>query len=83
MSNENNINSKIESITKETLIVGIDIAKRTHAAQFTDWRGATVAAHLEFTNDGAGFEAILSEIALERSQYFTRVATIQKPALNI
>ncbi|KZE97154.1 hypothetical protein AVP43_00923 [Geobacillus stearothermophilus] len=33
-------NYKIDQVTEQTLVVGIDIAKRTHYACFVDDRGA-------------------------------------------
>jgi len=49
-------NQRIERITSEHLIIGIDIAKFTHVARATDYRGIEQGSYLAFSNDLAGFE---------------------------
>lgn len=53
-------NQRIERITMQHAVVGIDIAKDTHAAQVTDFRGRVLTSrHLSFTNTLEGFEKLL------------------------
>jgi transposase len=54
--------SKLEAITERTLVVGIDIAKKTHWARAVDYRGIPVGKALRFSNDKEGFELILATI---------------------
>jgi len=54
--------SKLEVITPDTLIIGIDIAKNTHWARFTDYRGIPLGKALKVSNNKAGFENILTTI---------------------
>lgn len=54
------INQRIERITMEHAVVGIDVAKDVHAAQVTDFRGRVLTSrHLSFKNDQIGFEKFL------------------------
>jgi hypothetical protein len=46
---------KLESITNQTLVVGIDIAKKTHWAQAVDYRGIPIGKAVRFSNDKKGF----------------------------
>ncbi len=44
-------NQRIERITMQHAVVGIDIAKEVHAAQLTDFRGRLLTSrHLSFPN---------------------------------
>jgi transposase len=56
------INAKIEEITVQTLIVGVDIAKTVHWARFVDYRGLEVGKTVSFTSDKKGFESIIAQI---------------------
>jgi len=56
------MNQRLEEITTNTLIVGVDIAKTTHWARFTDYRGVEVGKAFKFKNNRAGFEAIVARI---------------------
>lgn len=51
---------KIERVMENTLVVGIDIAKRTHWAQMTDSRGVPLCKPLKVDNSSDGF-SFLSE----------------------
>ncbi|WP_238656279.1 IS110 family transposase [Paenibacillus piscarius] len=51
-------NQRIERITSHHLIVGIDIAKFTHVARATDYRGIERGTYLSFSNDQKGFEKL-------------------------
>ena len=54
--------SKLEAITPNMLIVGIDIAKKFHWARFTDYRGIPLDKALKVLNNKEGFENILTRI---------------------
>lgn len=50
-------NQRIEQITTSHLVLGIDMAKETHVAQATNFRGIVVSKrHLSFSNSMEGFE---------------------------
>ncbi|MEF2247943.1 IS110 family transposase [Paenibacillus sp. IITD108] len=52
-------NQRIERITTSHLIVGIDMAKETHVAQITNYRGIVLTnRHLSFSNTIEGFEKL-------------------------
>uniref|UniRef100_UPI0023685BD8 IS110 family transposase n=1 Tax=Paenibacillus thermotolerans TaxID=3027807 RepID=UPI0023685BD8 len=54
-------NQRIERITMQHAVVGIDIAKDVHVAQITDFRGRVLTPrHLSFTNSKEGFEKLLN-----------------------
>ena len=63
----NRINQRLEEITITTLIVGVDIAKTTHWARFTDYRGVEVGKAVKFKNTSVGFEAIVARIEQVRN----------------
>jgi len=50
-----NCNTKLEAITDRTLIVGIDVAKKTHVARFIDDRGVELGECMRFENTRKGF----------------------------
>ncbi len=53
-------NQRIDRITTQHAVIGIDIAKDAHAAQATDFRGRVLTPrHLSFTNSQEGFEKLL------------------------
>jgi len=54
--------SKLEAITPDTLIIGVDIAKNVHWARFTDYRGIPLCKALKVSNNKEGFENILTTI---------------------
>ena len=57
------INQRIERITNQHAVIGIDIAKDVHAAQITDFRGRELSRrHLSFTNTQEGFEKLVKWI---------------------
>ena len=49
-------NEKILQIKNETMVVGIDIAKKTHFARAFDNRGIELGKLLRFENTARGFE---------------------------
>ena len=52
-------NQRIERISTSHLVVGIDIAKETHVAQATNFRGIVLSKrHLSFSNTIEGFEKL-------------------------
>jgi transposase len=52
-------NQRIERISPTQLVVGIDIAKETHVAQATNFRGIVLAKrHLTFKNTVEGYEKL-------------------------
>jgi len=53
---------KLEAITPGTLIVGVDIAKKTQWARFVDYRGLELRKVLKFKNHKKGFDSILASI---------------------
>ena len=56
------LNKKLEAITFETLIVGVDIAKHNQWARFVDCRGIEHNKALKFENNRNDFNAILTRI---------------------
>jgi len=58
----NGANQRLEEITITTLIVGVDIAKTTHYARFTDYRGMEIGKAISFKSDAEGFESIVAKI---------------------
>ena len=54
------INQRIERITPQHMVVGIDIAKDTHVAQVMNYRSQTLTKrHLSFSNTREGFEKLV------------------------
>ena len=52
-------NQRIERITTSHLVVGIDMAKESHVAQVTNYRGIVLTnRHLSFSNTMEGFEKL-------------------------
>ena len=59
---KNRTNQKLEEITAETLIVGVDVAKSLQWARFVDYRGVEVSKTVSFQNNRQGFECIVARI---------------------
>jgi len=59
----NRTNQRLEEITENTLIVGVDIAKTKQWARFVDYRGVEVGKAIYFSNDRGGFEFIIAKIS--------------------
>ena len=55
---------KIEAITLNTLVVGVDIAKELQWARFIDYRGLELGKALKFSNDKSGFNSILTSMEI-------------------
>ena len=62
MGRQSRANRKLEAITSETIIIGVDIAKRRQWARFVDCRGIEIGKAIRFDNDKNGFETIVAEI---------------------
>ena len=50
--------NKIQAITSDTLIVGVDIAKNIQWAQFINFRDIEVSKYICFENNYSGFRRI-------------------------
>ena len=57
------MNHKIEYITENTLIVGIDIAKKTHWARFTNSRGIPIGKAFRIDNCADGMDRLSNKIS--------------------
>ncbi len=80
MENKSQLNQKIEAITLQTLVVGIDIAKEKHWARFVDCRGVECGKAMYFNNDRTGFEAILANIRkISKEKSFADVMVGMEP----
>lgn len=55
-------NDKINQVTEKTLVVGMDIAKRTHFACFTDDRGRVLQKSFPVSQSHDGFEQFYQRI---------------------
>lgn len=73
----NRTNQRLEEITITTLIVGIDIAKTTHYARFTDYRGMEIGKAVSFKSNAEGFESIVARIGQICNNKFTRTPFTQ------
>lgn len=75
----NNV-KKIEAITPNTLIVGVDIAKSVQWAKFVDYRGIELGKALKFNNNKNGFDDILARIeAICKLEKFDTVIVGMEP----
>lgn len=48
-------NEKLNQVTNETLVVGVDIGSETHYARAFNWRGIELGKVFRFANNGEGF----------------------------
>ena len=55
-------NYKIDQVTEQTLVVGIDIAKRTHYACFVDDRGRVLRKSFPIFQSKEGFQQLYEAI---------------------
>lgn len=55
-------NTKIMSITENTLIIGVDIAKEAHVARAINFRGYEYGKYIEFKNTQYGFDELIEWI---------------------
>ena len=65
--------NKIQAITSDTLIVGVDIAKNIQWAQFINFRGIEVSKHICFENNYSGFNSIMEKIEKEMAQELEKI----------
>ena len=59
---KNRTSQRLEEITPNTLVVGVDIAKSVHWARFVDYRGSEIGKAVSFKNNRPGFEKIVTRI---------------------
>lgn len=62
-------NQKINQVTEETLVVGIDIAKHTHFACFVDDRGRLLQKSFSVPQSRDGFELLYQRILTALKEY--------------
>ncbi|MER2172686.1 MAG: transposase, partial [Psychrobacillus psychrodurans] len=55
-------NEKLNQVTENTLIVGMDIAKRTHYACFVDERGRVLEKSFAVHQSKEGFEVLYENV---------------------
>jgi transposase len=55
-----NQNHKISQIAENTLVVGVDIAKKKHYARAFDYRGMELDKVIKFKANGGGFESFIN-----------------------
>jgi len=65
---KNKTDKRLEEITPETLIVGVDIAKTEQWARFVDYRGVEIGKAYRFKNNLQGFESIITRISEIRNK---------------
>lgn len=64
------LNQRVDRVTEKTLVVGVDIAKEMHVAQFTNFRGRVLNTHpFRIANSDSGFEQLLHFIRQFQKQY--------------
>ena len=63
------LQARIEAITTQTLIVGIDAAKDVHCARITDYRGLNLCKPVKVNNTTDGFESLLLRIEKLKNKY--------------
>lgn len=64
-----NMNQKINQVTENTLVIGIDIAKYKHFACAIDERGRVLQKSFPFTQSRTGFEAFYEKILALRQAH--------------
>lgn len=55
-------NEKLNQVTPETLVIGVDIGSETHYARAFNWRGIELGKVFRFANNGEGFEQLYAWI---------------------
>lgn len=63
------MNNKINQVDENTLVIGIDIAKKLHYACAMDERGRVLKKSFGFTQDLNGFDKLLMQIQALMSQF--------------
>ncbi len=65
----NTQNAKIEAVTENILVVGIDVGSEFHYARAFDWRGIEYSKkHFKFSNTEPGFTEFKAWLSLEYVQ---------------
>lgn len=64
-----NANHRIRQVTETTLIIGTDIAKKTHVARVQDFRGIELGKSLTFGNDLPSFNRLLLWINQHKTKH--------------
>jgi transposase len=62
-------NHRIERITSNHIVVGIDIAKETQVARAVTYRGIELGRPCSFKNDDVGFQKLLSWVTSLQKQH--------------
>ena len=71
---------KLEAVTPNTLVVGVDIAKEIQWARFVNYRGLELGKALKFRNNKNGFDSILASIeAICKNKRFDDVIVGMEP----
>lgn len=65
-------NQRIERISENTLVVGVDIAKNKHIARAFNYRGMELGNRCVFTNDLTGMKALLDWIGRLKDEHGLR-----------
>ncbi|MFC7751647.1 transposase, partial [Paenibacillus thermoaerophilus] len=67
-------NQRIQQITESTLVVGADIAKKTHVARAVDFRGIELGKDCVFGNDHQGLTKLVTWMKeLQRRHHKTEI----------
>jgi len=64
-----NTNQKINQVSEKTLVIGIDIAKRTHYAYVVDERGRVLQKSFPFSQTREGFDTFYERIMTLRAAH--------------
>ena len=64
-----NMNNRINQVDENTLVIGIDIAKKLHYACAMDDRGRVLKKSFGLSQDLEGFQKLLTEIQSLMSQF--------------
>ena len=80
MKKKNHSTQKLEAITFNTLVVGVDIAKHNQWARFVDCRGIEHDKAIKFENNRNGFNEILARIyQICKNEGFDKVVVGMEP----
>lgn len=61
-------NQKLKRIKEDTIVIGIDIAKKKHYARLVDYRGELLYKTISFDNNKAGFEKLIETINIVKEK---------------
>jgi transposase len=68
--------TKLEAITDETLVAGIDVAQDTHVARVFDHRGAELCGRIVFQNTREGIDSFIRGIESQKALHGKKDAII-------